>query len=91
MNDSNTTVILLFSLFYLAWADLKTLLKNIQQQGGVGVEKYLWNSKADVKVSVLALSLFLSLFIKNYQKNFKLWKFIIRINYPNLIDYKKSC
>lgn len=30
MND-NTTVIRLFSLFYLALADLKTLFKNIQQ------------------------------------------------------------
>lgn len=30
-NNDSTTVILLFSLFYLALADLKKLLKNIQQ------------------------------------------------------------
>lgn len=62
-NNDSTPVILLFSLFYLALSDLKKSLKNIQQQGSVGVEKDLWNSKANIKVKHTH-----TFFIKNSQK-----------------------
>lgn len=40
MKDGESfTVILLSSLFYSAFTDVKKLLKNIQQQGSVGVKK----------------------------------------------------
>ena len=84
-NGESTTAILLFSLFYLALADLKKLLKYIQQQGSVGMNNDLWNSKAGVKVTHTH-----TFFLKNYQKNFKIWKFIVWINYFKLVDYKKS-
>lgn len=51
MNDNNnTTITLLFPLFYLALADLKTLLENMQQQGNVGVEKFYKTAKQMSKV-----------------------------------------
>lgn len=70
MNDNdNSTITLLFPLFYLALADLKTLLENIQQQGSVGVEKVLCNSKADVKVTHTHASFKITKKTSNYESS----------------------
>lgn len=67
MNDNNNnTITLLFPLFYLALADLKTLLENMQQRGNVGVEKVYKTAKQMSKVHTHTC------FIQNYQKDFKL-------------------